>query len=297
MLRFGIIGLSEGNGHPYSWSAICNGYDVDQMKKCGFPVIPEYLAEHDWPSARLQRVQVTHVWTQERRLSEQVARCCRIEHIVDRPEQMLGQIDALLLARDDAENHLGFARPFLEAGVPVYVDKPASLSVSALLALYALERRPGQIFSCSALRYAAELQPDLRQQETLGSVRVIEATTPKDWDRYAIHIIDPVLNMIGFDSLVSKEYGAELSTGGRVLGFSAGLKTNVQLTALGPGVHGGITFRVHGDDSSLVLEFRDTFNAFKTTLGHFRNRVETEDISSTLPFNRKAVEILEMGRA
>ena len=24
-LKLGIIGLSEGNGHPYSWSAIFNG--------------------------------------------------------------------------------------------------------------------------------------------------------------------------------------------------------------------------------------------------------------------------------
>lgn len=297
MLRFGVIGLSQGNGHPYSWSAICNGYDVDHMENCGFPVIPRYLEEQDWSAAQLPGVRVTHVWTQDRRLSEQVAICSRIEHIVDRPEQMLGHIDALLLARDDAENHLNFARPYLEAGVPVYVDKPASLSVSSLLALYALERRPGQIFSCSALRYAAELQPNLGQQETIGSVRVIQATTPKDWDRYAIHIIDPVLNMIGFDSLVRKQYGAGLSTGGRVLGFSSGSKTNVQLTALGPSVQGKITLRVHGENGSLVLEFRDTFNAFRTTLRHFRDRVETEDKSSTLPFNLKAVEILEMGRA
>ena len=27
MLRIGVIGLSEGNGHPYSWSAIINGFD------------------------------------------------------------------------------------------------------------------------------------------------------------------------------------------------------------------------------------------------------------------------------
>jgi len=25
MLKLGVIGMSEGNGHPYSWSAIING--------------------------------------------------------------------------------------------------------------------------------------------------------------------------------------------------------------------------------------------------------------------------------
>ena len=34
MLRVGILGLSEGNGHPYSWSAIFNGFD--KTKECPF---------------------------------------------------------------------------------------------------------------------------------------------------------------------------------------------------------------------------------------------------------------------
>ena len=37
-LRLGVVGLSEGNGHPYSWSAIFNGCDMTYMKACGFPV-------------------------------------------------------------------------------------------------------------------------------------------------------------------------------------------------------------------------------------------------------------------
>ena len=26
-IRLGLIGISKDNGHPYSWSAIINGYD------------------------------------------------------------------------------------------------------------------------------------------------------------------------------------------------------------------------------------------------------------------------------
>ena len=33
-LRLGVVGLSEGNGHPYSWSAIFNGCDMAYMKDC-----------------------------------------------------------------------------------------------------------------------------------------------------------------------------------------------------------------------------------------------------------------------
>ena len=40
MLKLGVTGLSSGNGHPYSWAAIINGYDKSEMAKCPFPVIP-----------------------------------------------------------------------------------------------------------------------------------------------------------------------------------------------------------------------------------------------------------------
>ena len=32
-LRIGILGMTSGNGHPYSWSAMFNGYDRDEMIK------------------------------------------------------------------------------------------------------------------------------------------------------------------------------------------------------------------------------------------------------------------------
>ena len=42
-LKIGIIGSSDGNGHPYSWSAIFNGYNKKIMEDCEFPAIPNYL--------------------------------------------------------------------------------------------------------------------------------------------------------------------------------------------------------------------------------------------------------------
>ena len=130
-LRLGIIGMSEGNGHPYSWSAIFNGFDPEVMATCPFPVIPAYLAKQKFPEDQIPDAEVTHIYTQSPEISAHIAAAARIPNAVNEPEEMLGQIDALLLARDDAENHPKFARPFLEAGVPVYIDKPLALTVSA----------------------------------------------------------------------------------------------------------------------------------------------------------------------
>ena len=157
-LRLGIIGLSEGNGHPYSWSAIINGYDYSLMKDCGFPVIPEYLSKQDWPKDMIQNARINSIWTQDIELSNKISVTCNIRSVEDNFEAMIGKVDAILLARDDSENHFYFAKKFLSAGLPIYIDKPIATNLSDLNKIYDLETFQGQIFSCSATRYSYELK-------------------------------------------------------------------------------------------------------------------------------------------
>ncbi len=63
MHRLGIIGLSPGNGHPYSWTAIFNGYNKEKPAQCPFPVIPEYLGQQDPKTMGIEEAYVTHIWT------------------------------------------------------------------------------------------------------------------------------------------------------------------------------------------------------------------------------------------
>jgi len=298
MLRLGIIGLSPGNGHPYSWSAICNGYDPKYMEKCGFPVIPKYLAQQKWPAARLPGVEVTHVWTQERELSERISLAGRIAHIVDQPEDMLGQIDALLLARDDAENHLEFAKPFLQSGLPVYIDKPMALDVETFDALHSLQTHPGQIFTCSAVRFASEMRLSPEQATGLGPLTLVTGTTPKCWDTYAMHLIDPLLRFSGISGQPRRLFSSSIGVDGRILGVQMGEKCpDIVLTVLGSNSHAPLEFVLHGELGCLRMKFGDSFSAFRSALGAFldhcrrggtpRHEYETY---------RRAVEILEMGR-
>lgn len=296
MLRLGIIGMSEGNGHPFSWSAICNGYNAEAMEDCGFPVIPRYLVEQQWPAARIPDVEVTHVWTQERVLSRKIAECALIENVVDKPEQMIGKVDAILLARDDAENHLRFAQSFLDAGLPIYIDKPVALSEDTLDHLYQKERFTGQIFSCSALRYAQELRPSAEQMAALGDIHLVRACTPKDWDRYSIHIIDPVLALIGYELPIAQQSAIRLKDGGVASSFTQQDGPFIQLTALGRATQGLIEIALHGEHGSRRLEFCDTFNAFRAALSDFCQRAASAEPESTYPFNKRAVQLIEMGR-
>ncbi len=295
-LRLGVIGLSPGNGHPYSWAAICNGYSLHHMKACEFSVIPEYLAEQSWPDARIPKVEVTHIWTQDIELSHRVARASLISQVVSDPSQMLGQIDALLLARDDAESHLTFAKCFLDAGIPVYIDKPIALSFNDLEALYRLQHYEGQIFTCSALRYANELMLSEGERERLGQIKHIQAATPKRWEKYAVHIIEPVIQIVRESVDISSARSRAFAANGRAVSFNFCNGISADLSAFGDDVATPLSIRVHGERGWHDLVFKDSFAAFKSALVDFVHGIRTQTCRSPYEFNRQVVSIIESGR-
>src|ERR1051325_11859660 len=92
-IRLAMLGMIEGNGHPYSWSAIVNGYDPAEMAKCPFPVIPQYLAEVPRNTMRILGARVTHVWTDNPEDAPKIAAASKIENVVSKPEHVIGHGD------------------------------------------------------------------------------------------------------------------------------------------------------------------------------------------------------------
>jgi predicted dehydrogenase len=78
--------------------------------------------------------------------------------LVDRPTDMIGKVDAVMISSVDGSVHWERARPFIEAGVICFVDKPFTCSLAEANAMVELARqRRVPIFSSSALRYAPEV--------------------------------------------------------------------------------------------------------------------------------------------
>jgi len=292
-LRLGVIGASPGNGHPYSWSAICNGYDDAAMAGCPYPAIPAYLREHRFPEDRLPGTQVTHVWTQDRGQSEHIAAASLIPNIVAEPGEMIGKIDALLLARDDAENHATFAPPFLKAGIPVLIDKPLALTSRDADALLALEGFPGQILAGTPLTGAAEFQLTEALRHKLGPIRHINATTPKYWKTYAVHIIEPVLSILN-----RFEPPADLRAwrDGDRTALSARWADGVtaQFNCLG-NLSAPIAIDVHGESDHVRLVFRDSFSAFKGSLQRFCDGIRQRKRMFNVDLCRATTRLIEHG--
>ncbi len=295
MTRLGVIGLSDGNGHPYSWSAICNGYDSETMRDCGFPAIPRYLSERRWPQDRLAGVKVTHVWAQDADRARHIAKAALIENVVQRPEEMIGAVDGVLLARDDAENHATLAKPFLHAGIPVYLDKTPALKVSEFDRLLALQSRPGLIFTGTALRFASEFQLDEQSRHKIGRIRHIVGITPNRWDRYAIHVIEPALAMGGNAGAVTRyrSWSAGDSRGLHVL-YDSDLQ--MHFSALGAAA-APIAIHIIGEKGEQRFTFADAFLCFRAALSEFVTGILGGGSRTDIDFMRKVVALIEQGRA
>lgn len=297
MIKIGIVGLSEGNGHPYSWSAIVNGnFNEKEMDVCGYAGIPLYLKANR-ATLGIPAAKVTHIWTQERKLSEHVAKSSLIETVVDKMEDMIGKVDAVLLARDDPENHKAMAKPFLDAGIPLFVDKPLAVTTEDLN-YFAEQYAAGKfLMSCSSMRYAAENGTVRQEFASLGHIELATAVGKKDWPKYGVHMLEGLFALLDDPKAVSVRHTSKSKKDIVCIEFVSGLLAAVHLFYdITP------TFQVSlfGTNGWRLIEYKNWYAMFRDNLIEFIRSVEegkprlefskTENIIKTLIAARQSLE-------
>jgi hypothetical protein len=128
--------------------------------------------------------------------------------LVDKPEDMIGKVDGMLIESQEGGAHWGRAKPFLDAGVPCYIDKPFTCSVAdakKIVELAAKKKLP--VFSSSSLRYAPELVKyvaDAPQGKIIGALAYGPAPLfdkdPKlnpGLYHYGIHVVETLYTLMG----------------------------------------------------------------------------------------------------
>ena len=63
--------------------------------------------------------------------------------IVDSIEELLPKVDAVLLESLDGRPHLQQARPVIEAGKPIFIDKPLAASLADAVEIFRLAKEHG----------------------------------------------------------------------------------------------------------------------------------------------------------
>jgi predicted dehydrogenase len=267
-----MLGMIPGNGHPYSWSAIINGYDPAAMAACPYPVIPRYLGAQPMGSVQIAGARVTHLWTDDPKDAPLVAAAARIPHIVARPEEVIGHVDAVLISTDDGFDHVRRARPFVEADLPIFIDKPLATSIEDLQTFAMWDRAGALLLSSSGFRYASELDSCLASLSALGPLRWLSGVTCKTWERYGIHVLEPLYCILG-SGFVSVRL--ETQPGLEVAHLIHRCGAHVSLPVISDGGATFGTLHLCGTAGQTTVRFLDTYTAFRRQLVSFINFVRS----------------------
>ena len=131
---------------------------------------------------RVRGATVTHVWGETRAFAEKAAAEGKIPTIVADPKQMLGEVDGVMVDHRDGKYHIPAIRPFVKAGVPVFVDKPMTCSLAEAKRFLKLRREqkvPVTTMSSIVLQpWAKELKTKLR---AIGRVRALHLHGPGEY--------------------------------------------------------------------------------------------------------------------
>lgn len=271
-LRLAMLGMIPGNGHPYSWSAIVNGYEPNLMKECPYPVIAQYLGKQPADSVGIPGARVTHIWTDDPTDAPRVAAASRIANVVSRPDEVIGHVDAVIIATDDGNDHISRARQFIEAGLPVFVDKPLAINMADLKQFVAWQREGGRLLSTSGMRYSPEVAGLAALAPQLGALRWITSFTCKSWERYGIHALEGVYPLLG-QGFISA--GVESQPGSDVvhLHHRNGVQTTIAAIEDAYGSFGAV--HVYGTTGQQALTLTDTYTMFRQQLLAFIEFVRT----------------------
>ncbi|MGI6572655.1 MAG: Gfo/Idh/MocA family protein [Fermentimonas sp.] len=271
MIKIGVIGMSPGNAHPYSWSSIINGvFNAGEITKAGYPAVANYL-EANKDTLGISNAKVTCAWTQERVISESIAKSSGIPRVVNELEEMVSLVDAVLLSRDDPENHVAMAKPFLDAGIPIFIDKPLATTREDLR-YFAGENAKGKLLmSCSSMRYANEARIVKQEMGSLGKLELATAVGKKDWVKYGVHIVEGLFSLLNDPEPVSVKSIGKTNREVVHIEFAGGFQATIHLF-----MNIVSTFQVSlfGQQGWQLIDIKNSYSMFRDNIIEFVRSVE-----------------------
>jgi GFO/IDH/MocA oxidoreductase family protein len=105
--------------------------------------------------------------------------------------EMAEQVDVGFIHSCNWDKHVDLARPFVEAGKPVFIDKPICGSLADCEQFEEWTKAGATILGSSSVRYAREITEFMAQpEEERGSILSIFGTCGVDEYNYGIHVME-----------------------------------------------------------------------------------------------------------
>lgn len=110
-------------------------------------------------------------------------------------EEMAKDIDVAFIQSCDWDRHIELSKPFVEAGVPVFIDKPIVGNMRDLKIVEDWAKDGKVILGTSAMRYTYEHDDFFANAETDDIIN-ITATVGVDEFNYAIHAVEEIMGFM-----------------------------------------------------------------------------------------------------
>ena len=190
MFRIGIVG--SDNSHAEAFSQLIN--------------LPnKTTGEMDYPDCK-----VTAIFGLEKERTEQVARDGKIEYIAETIEDMYDKVDAVMVVFRHGGLHAQYAMPFLERGIPVWLDKPFTISNEDCKMVIEASKKYNTILtggSTCKFAYDVLMVKNARENEgRIGKIRSAMMNFPATLENeyggiyfYAGHLAEMAATAFGYD--------------------------------------------------------------------------------------------------
>ena len=293
MIRIGIVGFDTS--HVVEFTKRINHHDVSEefwvegaKVVAGYPGGPTPAASQEVLDERIE-----------------ILRRYGVE-IVDCPESLIGMVDAVMVEYNEGAKHLEASKPFIEAGLPVFIDKPLACSIEDAKKIFELaESNDVPVLSASSLRYALEVQKLKESISETGPILGASTYSPGtvvDFNPglffYVIHAIEMLYALMGKGCRTVRCYSHpkwDVIVGnwsdGRV-GIVRGLRINAR----------GYGFTVFCEKKIVSSSINTAWiytELLKKAIEMFKNRKSPVDLAETLEtiaFTEKAMESSKLNR-
>lgn len=253
MVRIGIIG-SE-NSHALAFSQLIN------------------------LSGKYPDLRVVAIYGEDAEASQRIFDECGLDFIATDGRDMLGRIDALMVTSRNGALHAGYARPYIEAGLPMFIDKPIANDGTEAYELLKLAKAKGvPIMGGSSVKFAPDtlaLRDAAQKMAAEGKLMgghvwaPVQMVNPYgDFYFYSSHLIETAMMIYGFSPKAVRAIRTDA-------GVSAILEYQdfaVQLSYLEQAYHYGGT--VLGKDQAVTREI-SLEGCYDGEVEHFAQLVRT----------------------
>jgi predicted dehydrogenase len=268
MYKIGILGTC--NTHAEIFSELFNKYQDNQ---------------NNFDFYGFGRARVDYIFGFDLEKTKEIAAAHSIQNIVTDVSEMYDNVDAAMVIFRHGMYHAQYAIPFLNRKIPVFVDKPFTISeIDALSIIEAAEKNETPLMGGSSLKYAPDTMiiKELllnEKQSIRTAVLNFAATTENPYGNlhyYGTHLVELALEIFGYDCISVNSFEKN-GTVTSVLGYD---KYNITLNFIPDSKRSYCVVFTEKDtiirEIDLSLVFKEQMHRFMDMLD---NRVMPQDLS------------------